>query len=205
MGQLIPSNIQFFETSAEFREWLEKHSKVSKEVWVGYYKKATGKKCPTWSESVDQALCYGWIDGIRKSLDEFSYANRFTPRSPKSVWSNVNIKKVESLIDQGLMKPEGLKAFELRKAEKSGIYSFELEAVSFQDPYLSIFKKNDKAWNYFTKMSPSYQRIATQWVMSAKQDTTRNKRLRILIEDSEAGIKIAPLRRSNNLERKSAK
>lgn len=205
MGQLIPSNIQFFETSAEFREWLEKHSKVSKEVWVGYYKKATGKKSPTWSESVDQALCYGWIDGIRKSLDEFSYANRFTPRSPKSVWSNVNIKKVESLIDQGFMKPEGLKAFELRKAEKSGIYSFELEAVSFQDPYLSIFKKNDKAWNYFTKMSPSYQRIATQWVMSAKQDTTRNKRLRILIEDSEAGIKIAPLRRSNNLERKSAK
>lgn len=192
---MIPSDIQFFEDQWQFRSWLEKNHTTAKELWLGFYKKGVGKPSPTWSETVDQALCFGWIDGIRKNIDHISYTNRFTPRNPKSTWSAINIKKVEDLISKGLMQPAGLKAFELRKKENSEIYSFEQGQVLFPPAYLEIFKANDKAWETFSAMPPSYRKTSTWWVISAKQEETRLKRLNILINDSEAGLRIALLRR----------
>lgn len=195
MASLIPVDIQFFEDQWQFRTWLEKNHATTKEVWVGYYKKESKKPSLTWPESVDQALCFGWIDGIRKSTDSLSYTIRFTPRNPKSVWSTINIQKVEELISKGLMQPAGIRAFELRKKENSGIYSFEQESVELPSLYTEIFKANVKAWENYCAMPPSYRRTSTWWVISAKQEETRMKRLQILIQDSEAGLRIAPLRR----------
>lgn len=195
MAQLSPSNIQFFESPEEFRKWLEINSETVKEVWVGFYKRETGKPSLTWSESVDQALCFGWIDGIRKSLGATSYVIRFTPRNPKSVWSAVNIKKVEELKKQGLMKPAGIKLFEIRSLERSEIYSFEQGNITLPEPYLGTFKKNEIAWKNFEAMPPSYRKPAIWWVLSAKQETTKLKRLQTLIQDSENNLRIGPMRR----------
>ncbi len=195
MAQLTPTNIQFFESQEQFRNWLEINSETAKEVWVGFYKRETGKPSLTWSESVDQALCFGWIDGIRKSLGETSYVIRFTPRNPKSVWSAINIKKVAELKKQGLMKPAGLKLFEARSLERSEIYSFEQGNITLPEPYLSTFKENKKAWSNFEAMPPSYRKPAIWWILSAKQEPTRLKRLQTLIQDSENNQRIGPMRR----------
>jgi uncharacterized protein YdeI (YjbR/CyaY-like superfamily) len=195
MAKLIPDNIQFFASGLQFREWLESHCGSEKEIWVGFYKRETGKPSLTWSESVDEALCFGWIDGIRKSVDSVSYTIRFTPRNPKSIWSAVNIAKIETLTKQGLMKPQGIKIFEARKEKNAERYSFEQKIIEFTEPYLSYFKENKKAWDTFQSMAPSYKRTATWWVMSARQEGTRKKRLEILILDSEKNLKVPPLRR----------
>lgn len=195
MAQLIPKDIRFFENQGQFRQWLELNSGECREVWVGFYKIKTGKPSLTWSESVDQALCFGWIDGIRKSIDETSYTIRFTPRNPASVWSAVNIKKVEELKKAGMMKATGLKLFEGRLVEKSEIYSFEQDNIALPEPYLSTFKQNIKGWENFEKMPPSYRKPAIWWVLSAKQETTRMKRMRQLIRDSEDGVRLAQMRR----------
>lgn len=192
---LLPTNIQFFESQEKFREWLEKNHTSEKEVWVGFHKVDTKKPTLTWSQSVDQALCFGWIDGIRKSLDATSYTIRFTPRNPKSVWSNINIKKVEELTKKGLMHPVGLELFKARKEENSGIYSFEQTSTEFTETYLSKFQTNKKAWDNFTSMPPSYRKAVFWWVMSAKQESTRQKRLEILIGDSERGERISQYKR----------
>jgi uncharacterized protein YdeI (YjbR/CyaY-like superfamily) len=192
---MIPDNIQFFESSSQFREWLEDYAETRSEVWVGYYKKKTGKPGLNWEQSVEVALCFGWIDGIRKSIDSLSYTIRFTPRNPRSNWSAINIKKVEELKKQGLMKPSGLLVYEARTPERSEIYSFEQTRVEFSEPLLSIFKENTKAWNQFNAMTASYKKTATLWVISAKQEVTQLKRLHLLIADSEKGEKIPPLRR----------
>lgn len=192
---MIPDKVQYFESPSQFREWLEKNAETSSEIWVGYYKKSSGRTGINWEQSVEVALCYGWIDGIRKSLDSVSYANRFTPRSPRSNWSAVNIKKVEELKKLGLMKPSGLKAYEARTPERSEIYSFEQTHIEFSDPLLSIFKENGNAWNKFNSMTTSYKKAAILWVISAKQESTKLKRLHLLIADSEKGEKIPPLRR----------
>jgi uncharacterized protein YdeI (YjbR/CyaY-like superfamily) len=183
----------FFPTQLDFREWLEKNHLKENELLVGFYKVGTGKPSLTWSESVDQAICFGWIDGIRKSIDNESYSIRFTPRKPTSAWSAINIKKVEQLTKQGLMKPEGIEAFQKRKGNKSGIYSYENEPAKFPESYRKKFTSNKKAWAYFISMPPSYQKITTRWVMEAKQETTRIRRLEILIKDSDAGQKIKPI------------
>ncbi|PZF73530.1 YdeI/OmpD-associated family protein [Taibaiella soli] len=187
----------FFESPAAFRKWLDKNHAKETEVLVGFHKTKTGKPTITWPESVDQALCFGWIDGVRKSIDEHSYTIRFTPRKTTSIWSAINIKKVEDLTTKGLMKPAGLEAFKHRKEHKSKIYSFEQdrEKIKLEPAQEQKFRSNKKAWKFFTEQSPSYQRTATWVVISAKQEATREKRLDALIADSEAGLLLKQLRR----------
>lgn len=187
---MIDKTIRFFPTQKHLRRWFEKNHKKEKELFVGFYKVSSGKPSVTWPQSVDEAICFGWIDGIRKSIDDESYCIRFTPRNPKSNWSAVNIKKVEELTKLGVMKPEGLTAFSYRKEEKSKIYSYENLVVSFDKSYEKRFKANKEAWKYFKYTPPSYQKIATRWVMSAKQEATRLKRLNELINDCAVGKKI---------------
>ena len=183
-------NAVFFPTQKLLRMWFEKNHKKEKELYVGFYKVSTEKPTVSWSQSVDEALCFGWIDGIRKSIDDESYCIRFTPRNPKSNWSGINIKKVEQLTKLGLMKPEGLNAFSLRKQNKSNLYSYENSLVAFEKSFEKKFKANKQAWKYFKSTAPSYQKITTRWVMSAKQETTRLKRLNELINDCALGKKI---------------
>lgn len=185
---------KFFPDQMKFRRWLEKNHDKKKELLVGFYKKSSGKSSITWPESVDQALCFGWIDGIRRSINEESYSIRFTPRNQKSTWSAVNIKKVEELKKLGLMKPAGLVAYKRKEENNSKIYSFEQRIVKFDTGYEKVFKKNKKAWNNFQLQPPYYRKTVTHWVMSAKQDVTRLKRLNRLIKDSEAGLKIKEMR-----------
>lgn len=179
----------FFPKQSDLRKWFEKNYKKEKEILVGFYKVSSGKPSITWSQSVDEALCFGWIDGIRRSVDKGSYSIRFTPRNPKSNWSAINIKKVKKLTKLGLMKPEGLAAFSFRKEEKSQIYSYENPAVTFNESYEKKFKANKQAWKFFQSMAPLYQKTTTRWVMSAKQETTRLKRLEELIQDCTVGKK----------------
>ena len=176
--------ISYFPKPSDLRKWFEKHHNKTDELLVGYYKKSSGKPSVTWPESVDEALCFGWIDGIRKSLDDVSYTIRFTPRRPGSIWSAVNIKKVETLIKEGRMKPEGLKAFEARQENRSGIYSYEQRSATLVEPYAKKLKQNKAAWTFFQSQPPSYQKAVNWWVVSAKQEETRLKRLEQLIKYS---------------------
>ncbi|MBL7996049.1 YdeI/OmpD-associated family protein [bacterium] len=187
----------FFSSEPEFRKWLEKNHNTAQELWVGYYKRNSGIPSITWPESVDEALCYGWIDGIRKSVDEKSYMIRFTPRRPKSNWSAVNIKRVAELTKLGLMKPAGIAAFDRRNEKNSEVYSFERKAVKLNKKYEALFRKYTKAWKYFSAQPPSYKKTAMWWVMSAKQEATQMKRLLQLIADSAAGLRIKQLRRTS--------
>lgn len=180
----------YFRSQDEFRKWLEANHKKETEILVGFYKVGTDKHNMTWSQSVDQALCFGWIDGIRRSIDKEKYCIRFTPRKPTSIWSEVNIKKVEDLIRKGLMRKAGTEAFKKRKPSKSGIYSYENEISSFDGNLEEIFKANEKAWAYFIKQAPSYRKTRTRWVMSARQETTRLDRLNKLISASEKSQKL---------------
>jgi uncharacterized protein YdeI (YjbR/CyaY-like superfamily) len=188
----------FFSSVEAFRSWLARHHASASELWVGFHRKHTGKPSLTWPGSVDAALAFGWIDGIRKSLDGDAYMIRFTPRKRGSVWSNVNIRKAEALIRDGLMHPAGLRAFEAREAKKSGIYSFEQPtAARLSAAELKQFRAEVKAWKFFQAQPPGYRRLATHWVVTAKRPETRERRLRILIADSGAGERIGPLRRPN--------
>ena len=182
----------FFPAQLDFRNWLEKNHQSETELLVGFYKVGSGKISMTWSESVDQALCFGWIDGVRRSIDQDSYSIRFTPRKSTSIWSNVNIKKVEELKKQGLMMEAGIKGFDKRKESKSGIYAFE-NPIGLSEEFEKKFKANEKAWNFFRSMAPSYQKTAIHIVMSAKQEKTRISRLETLIKDSEEGLKLKRL------------
>lgn len=175
---------QFFATQEDFRKWLEENHDKETEVIVGYYKVGLGKTCMTWSESVDQALCFGWIDGVRRKIDEESYCNRFTPRRAGSNWSAVNIAKVAELTAKGLMKNAGIAAYEKRKESRSGVYAYENEAKQLSDDYEKRFKSNETAWNFFEKQANWYKKQMIGWVMTAKQESTRDKRLEKLIEAS---------------------
>ena len=181
--QTLPT---FFAEQSDFRKWLQKNHKKETELLVGFYKVDSGKPSMTWSQSVDEALCFGWIDGVRKSIDKESYQIRFTQRKPTSIWSAINIQKIEELTKQGLMHPAGLAIFEKRRESKSKIYSFEKEEVELTPDFKKRFKANKKAWNYFQSLAPSYRKVSTHWVMSAKQETTQVKRLNQLISDSAA-------------------
>jgi len=184
----------YFATQQDFRNWLEKNHDKETELLVGFYKVDSGKPSINWPQSVDQALCFGWIDGIRKSVDSESYCIRFTPRKPKSTWSAINIQKVEEMNKLGLMLPAGLAAFEKRNELKSAIYSYENRPEKLTSEYELVFKAHPDAWQFFQSQPPSYQRTAIYWVMSAKQEPTRQKRLNELITDSETGLKIKSLR-----------
>ena len=185
----------YFKNPLEFRLWLEENHLSATEVFVGFYKVATKKPSMTWSESVDQALCFGWIDGVRKSGDAESYVLRFTPRRKDSIWSAVNINKIETLSKARLMKPAGIAAFEKRKESKSRIYAFEQELMVFSPEFESAFKANEKAWNFFQNQAPWYKKTAIHVVMSPKNESTRKKWLDQLICDSAIGKRLDRLSR----------
>ncbi|WP_345767442.1 MULTISPECIES: YdeI/OmpD-associated family protein [Chryseobacterium] len=180
----------FFPTPQEFRQWLDQNHQTEKELLVGFYKVGTGKPSITWPESVDQALCFGWIDGVRRSIDEESYSIRFTPRKPTSIWSAVNIRKMEELTTTGLMTEAGLKAFALRKEERSAIYSHEKESAVLDPTFEKQFKANKKAWEFFNSQAPSYRKVMLHWIMGAKQEKTRVSRLEKTIRESEMGKRV---------------
>jgi len=183
-------NPKFFPTPAAFRKWLAANHTKAKELVVGFYKKGSGKPSITWPESVDEALCFGWIDGVRNSIDEESYRIRFTPRKPSSVWSAVNIRNVERLIKEKRMQPAGLKAFKARKDNRSGIYAYEQRSPELVEPYAGIFKRNKAAWKFFQAQPPYYRKTMNWWIVSAKQEGTRSKRLDKLIEESAKGKRL---------------
>jgi uncharacterized protein YdeI (YjbR/CyaY-like superfamily) len=171
-NQTIPT---FFAKQSDFRKRLQKNHKKETELLVGFYKVGRGKPSMTWSQSVDEALCFGWIDGVRKSIDKDSYQIRFTQRKPTNIWSAINIKKIEELTKQRLMQPAGLASFEKRVESKSKIYSYEKDKVEFTLNFKKLFKANKKAWNYFQSLAPSYRKVSTHWVMRAKQEVTKIK------------------------------
>lgn len=181
----------FFKTQDDFREWLESNHEKETELIVGFNKVNSGKPSMTWSQSVDQALCFGWIDGVRKSIDDESYNIRFTPRRNNSNWSAINIKKVDELTNAGLMMPAGIKAFSFRKESKSEIYTYENDIVHLNPSYEKQFKDNTKAWIFFTQKAPSYRKVIIGWIMSAKQEKTRLSRLEKTIKESAEPMTIA--------------
>lgn len=187
-------NITFFKTPADFRNWLKKNHAKKAEAWVGFYKTSSGKKSITWPESVDQALCFGWIDGLRKGIDEESYKIRFTPRKKSSIWSAVNLKKMEELKKSGLMQEAGLKIFNERNEKNEKKYSFEQQEIKLDTSYEKKFKSGKEAWKWFSSSAASYQKAAIWWVMQAKQESTRLRRLETLIKDSANGERIKEMR-----------
>ena len=184
----------FFASPEEFYAWLEKHHETESEVYVGFFKQHTGKRAMSWSEAVDQALCFGWIDTRSNSIDEDRYMQRFTPRKPGSNWSKINVEKVAKLTEAGLMRPAGRAAFERRTDERTGVYSFERES-QLAPEYDAQLRSNKAAAEYFESRPPWYRRTAIHLVMSAKREETRVRRLAQLIEDSAAGRDIKQLRR----------
>ena len=181
---------KFFKTPSDLRKWFAAHHACESEQWVGFYKKDSGKASITWPQSVDEALCFGWIDGIRKSIDDISYKIRFTPRKPHSTWSAVNIKRAGELAGLGLMQPAGLQAFAAREENRSGIYSYEQRSPELPDQYAKKLKKDRSAWKFFDAQPPSYRKAANWWVQSAKKEETRFKRLDKLIQHSARAERI---------------
>ena len=184
-------DVKFFKSPSEFRKWLEKNHAEANELWVGFYKKSSNIKSITYPEAVDQALCFGWIDGIKKKVDEISYTNRFTPRKSKSIWSSTNIKRVAELSKLELMHPSGIKVFSQRDKKKIKQYSYERTIQTLDQSYIKIFKTHENAWSFFLSQAPSYQKVASFWVMNAKKEETRFRRLSILVEDSENNRRLA--------------
>ena len=186
----------YFASPGEWRKWLARYHKTATERWVGFHKRGTGRPTLTWPESVDAALCYGWIDGIRKRVDHERYVIRFTPRRKGSIWSKVNIARVAEMTRTKRMRAAGLRAFERRTEAKSGIYAYEQrETVALREVDVAVFKKSPKAWEFFSSRPPGYRRIASFFVVNAKQETTRQKRLAALIAASRAGELIGLLKR----------
>ena len=180
--------MKFFATAAEWRAWLQEHHDTETELVVGFWKKGSGRASMTWSESVDEALCFGWIDAVRRRVDDDSYTIRFTRRKPTSIWSAVNVAKVEALRQQGKMTPAGEAAFARRREDRTGVYSFEQPGeIPFDD---SPLRANPRAWAFWEQQPPSYQRVVKHWLASAKRPETRAKRLQQLIEDCENGLRI---------------
>jgi len=187
---------KFFAYPAEWRAWLERHHADTQELWVGFYKRDSGRLSISWPESVDGALCFGWIDGLRKSIDAISYKIRFTPRKPRSIWSAINIKRVRELSKSGLMHAAGLAAFDKRDGDGSAIYAYEQrQTAKLPAPFEKKFRGNPLAWKFFQSQPPWYQRTSTYWVISAKKEETRLKRLATLIDCSARKQNIPSLNR----------
>ena len=187
----------FFATPEELRAWLHANHATEPELWVGFHKVGSGRPSITWPQSVDEALCVGWIDGVRKRIDEHSYVIRFTPRKPGSIWSAVNIKRMGELQAEGRVLPAGAAAFERRRDDKSAIYAYERRhAAELPPEYEARFRQDAAAWDFFQSQAPWYRRNATHWVISAKREETREKRITTLIADSAAGRPIAHLDRN---------
>lgn len=184
---------KYFKSAADFRTWLEANHSAASELWVGFYKKDSGKGGLTYAEALDEALCFGWIDGVRKRVDELSFTQRFTPRKPKSNWSLINIRHVGRLKKAGRMSVAGLKVFAARSAAKSGVYSFENRPRQLSPELERQFKRDAAAWSFFQQQPPGYHRLMNFWIMSAKQEETRQRRLARLIADSKQGRRVGIL------------
>jgi uncharacterized protein YdeI (YjbR/CyaY-like superfamily) len=181
---------KFFQSADAFRAWLDTHGTKARELWVGFYRKGSGRGGLTYPEAVDAALCFGWIDGVKYKVDESSYKHRFTPRRAGSYWSAVNTKRMQQLLKDGLAAPPGVAAFERRDVRNTQKYSFERKSAAFDGPASKAFKANKPAWTFFTAQPPGYQKLLTHWVMDAKQPETRLRRLATLIERSAKGERI---------------
>jgi uncharacterized protein YdeI (YjbR/CyaY-like superfamily) len=188
---IILLELKFFKSSIEFRKWLEKNHAEAPELWVGFYKIDSNIKSITYQEAVDQALCFGWIDGIKKKVDQISYTHRFTPRKSKSNWSSTNIKRIGELSRLGFMHPSGIKVFNRCDKKKIKQNSYERKTLTLDKSFIQMFKTHVNAWSFFQFQSPSYQKLATFWVMSAKKEETSLRRFNILIEDAKNGRKLA--------------
>ncbi|MBI5385088.1 MAG: YdeI/OmpD-associated family protein [Verrucomicrobia bacterium] len=184
---------KYFKSVSELRRWLEANHARTSELWVGFFKKDSGKGGVTYPEALDEALCFGWIDGVRKSVDAVSYKIRFTPRRPGSNWSRINLQHVERLKQAGRMTPAGLKAYAARVPERSGVYSFENAPRTLAAVDEAQFKADELAWEFFQRQPPGYQRLAVWWVVSAKKPETRARRLGQLIADSRIGRRLAQM------------
>lgn len=187
--------VRVFASADEFRNWLEANHDSARELWVGYYRKGAPKRSMTYLQAVEEALCFGWIDGITRRIDEEVHANRFTPRRKGSSWSAVNIAKVAELRAAGRMHPAGLKAFENRDRRRDGVYSYENAARQLPAAEEGRLRANPEAWAFWQSQPPSYRRNAAYWVLSAKREETRERRLETVIADSAAGRRIKPLAR----------
>ena len=185
-----PANVTYFRTPADLRQWFRANHARADELWVGFYKKGSGTPSITWPESVDEALCVGWIDGIRKSIDGARYTIRFTPRRKGSIWSAVNIARVKVLTAEKRMRPAGLKAHAARLDNKSGIYSYEQRRDRLEEPYAGLLEKNKAAWSFFEAQPPSYRKVLGWWIVSAKKEETRMERLKKLIDASASGQRL---------------
>lgn len=192
----------FFKTPSQVRAWFQKNHAATPDLWIGFYKKASGKEGITYQQALDQALCFGWIDGIRRAYDESSYTIRFTPRRARSIWSAVNLKRAAELEQSGQMHEAGLAALHGRDKARTNLYSSENKDRKLDPAQEKKFRANKKAWDWFSQQAPSYRHTASWWVISAKQEATRNRRLETLIHDSEQGLKVAPLRRSQDMDPK---
>jgi uncharacterized protein YdeI (YjbR/CyaY-like superfamily) len=193
--KLTPHDVQYFPSAAALRDWFEANAGTATELWLGQYRKSTGKPSLSWSEAVDECLCVGWIDGVRYTIDDERFAQRLTPRRPGSNWSAINVAKVASLTEQGRMRPAGIAAFEGRRPEKTGVYSYEREAAALEPDELAALQGDAAAWAFWERQPPSYRRTATFWVTSVVRPETRARRLATLIVDSAAGRRVAPLAR----------
>ena len=185
---------KFFSTPEQFRQWLERKHDRETELLIGFHKKSSGKKSVTYKEALDEALCFGWIDGVRKNLDETSYTIRFTPRKPRSIWSNINVNHVERLIKEGRMHAAGLDAYARRDPKRTGIYAFENRPREFAPEYEKKFRAHKTAWKFFEQQPPGYKRTIIFWVMSAKQEETRMRRLERLIDESAHGTRVGVIK-----------
>jgi uncharacterized protein YdeI (YjbR/CyaY-like superfamily) len=192
------SDARYFSSRAEFRHWLRIHSSDASELVLGFQNKTSHKVGITYRQAVEEALCFGWIDGVRRRVDEHRYSIRFTPRRNRSIWSVANISRVQELKRLGKMERSGLAAFAARRPERSGIYSFENRPRKFPPAYEADLKRNPDAWKFYKTRAPWYQRTAAFWVLSAKKEETRRKRFVTLIADSARGQLIKPLRRTNS-------
>lgn len=194
MVKLVPHDIRFFAAPDELRDWFDAHHATEDELWLGYYKKASGRASVTWAQAVEEALCVGWIDGVLKRIDDESHVQRFTPRRAGSNWSAINVASVERLLRADRMRPAGIAAFGARRPDRTAIYSYERDAAEFSSEEVARFRAEAVAWADWQARPASYRRTATHWVTSAKRAETRERRLATLIVDSAAGRQVRPLR-----------
>jgi uncharacterized protein YdeI (YjbR/CyaY-like superfamily) len=185
-----PTNVIYFKTPAELRKWFKANHRTAKELWVGYYKRGSGQASVTWPESVDEALCVGWIDGVRKSIDGDRYVIRFTPRKPTSIWSAVNMKRMKALAEEGRVLPAGEQAFASRRENRSGIYAYEQRRAELEEPYASMLKKHKKASAFFEAQPPWYRKTMSWYIVSAKREETRLSRLKTLVDACAEGKRL---------------
>ena len=194
-----PFGVTHFDEPEAFRAWLSRHHSERDELWVGFWKKSTGRSSITWSESVDEALCFGWIDGIRKRVDDEAYTIRFTPRRPRSTWSLRNMQRYQALEAEGRIEPAGAEAYRRRTEVNSGVYSFEQQVpAALSDDYAARLQADAAAWADWQSRPPGYRKQVSHWIMSAKRESTRERRLKSLIEDCAAGRKVKPLRQKGD-------